>query len=72
MNKAKRLKLCNPLEGVGTEEGGFRFWVLELLDRGGGDGGRSPPSIYIYIYIIFLVSRRKWRDAEKVRQHHEL
>ena len=37
MNKAKRARWCNPLEGVGTEEGG--------LQR-----GRSP-LVYTYVYM---------------------
>ena len=45
MNKAKRSRWCNPLKGVGIEEGVLRFWVLQLLER--GRGAQSPPSIYI-------------------------
>ena len=50
MNKAKRARWCNPVEGVGTEEGGLRFWVLQLSGRGRGVDarearawGRRPP-----------------------------
>ena len=52
MNKAKRARWCNPLEGVGTEKKGLRFWVLQLLGEGGGLAckaravGHRPPSIY--------------------------
>ena len=59
MNKAKLSRWCNPLEGVGTKEGGLRIWVLKLLERGSGvgarearAGGRGPPSVYIYIYGV--------------------
>ena len=51
MNKAKRSRSCNPLEGVGTEEGELRFWILQLLERGRGGWRaerRSPPSIYLF------------------------
>ena len=62
MNKAKRSKWCNPLEGVGTEEGGLRFWVLQVLERGRGvgarearaGGGGNTPSIYIYTHHLFI------------------
>ena len=48
MNKAKRAKWCNPVEGVGTEEGGLRFTIIKRFRRrrrrvkhqeGGGRGG---------------------------------
>ena len=54
MNKAKRARWSNPLEGVGTDERGLRFWVLQLLGRERGvgacaarAGGRRLPSKYI-------------------------
>ena len=52
MNKAKRSRWYNPCEGVGTEKGGLRLWVLQLLGRGRGVGARrgARPPYYIYIY----------------------
>ena len=38
MNKAKRARWCNPLEGVGTEEGGIT--ILGTTISGETEGGR--------------------------------
>ena len=64
MNKVKRSRWCNPLEGVGTDEGGGDYdsgYYNFCREAGGGGGGRqarpggAAPLVYIASRVLFTV-----------------
>ena len=45
MNKAKRARWCNSLQGAGAKEGRLRFWVLKLPGRRREVGAREARAV---------------------------
>ena len=54
MNKAKRARCCNPLEGVGTQEGDYDSGYYDFWGEGGGLA-RAAPLVVIYS-IDFIIT----------------